>query len=1121
MAKPNPKIPEIVKATVNPTPMQMVDEQGIIELIGIAQSGVDGGTENSKAILEALRGDIKSDKPKPILGALKVIEELMRNCTRKFHLQISSEEWTRRLGKLVYNSNEKIIQMTVLQLFADWREAYKNDPELSGIVDKCAELAKAGHSVPQPSPELSPKRELKNQPKGGYEERISRLIDASPMASLDEEGIQELCLLVIATDEVGVTAVLKALKPRVKDLKHPKQCLAGLTIMDELVKRGGNAVHLQIATDDWMNRLLKLHDTASEGVIKMKILQLLVNWREMFKAKPDLGAVARICAKLFASGVTLPPVTDTSLQAGTMSTAQMVQAGKAVQLSDSQKANPDGSQTKREIRTDSKYATMYTCHDDSDFGSVHWTLDLLLQSSSAADHVWNPIEAVRGCDATQFVSRLAEVGIVGPPSTAGGSSVTVQQTAGTGGEEVAGPSSGEIARLKQQEQFWKNKASALEAKLKHQVTSPVKVKEYKVATDEPDLGAKNLEMQQLVDDLQQQIKTITEAKEIGASGEIKLLQRELSDLKDQNAEMRKKLKSSEQQVADALASAEMAAKGGSSASQALEAQLKKESAAKRELEAEIEEIKAAMTKLQTSLSEKSALAGEAKQAQQSAAQLQATIDSQELELNKEKRKVEELELELDMLNAEKAQLSAKVSKVSGAKFTSLAIQAKSAAADLKSNHKSLRAFAKDAWKQMSVDIGTVESTLVQQLKLSESLVGGAIREREELRAMYRTECKKRKKLYNQLQDMQGNLRVYCRMRPIKAAEAAIQGDFQIAATNEDNDELRIIERDGKGVGKRKFEFDNVFMPGTTQEQVFAQVEPLIESVLDGYNVCIFAYGQTGSGKTWTMEGIPEQPGISLRAVQAVFAQLKAREEEEESEVSLSMFEVYNEELKDLLDPQKKKMDMIMTKDEGLVISNLVKQPVADSAAVSTALMLGQKNRAVQATNMNEHSSRSHLILRLYLKLINKTSRDVTQSKLSLVDLAGSERVGKSGAEGQAMKEAQGINGSLSALGNVIRALATGTGHVPYRNSKLTHALSDSIGGDAKTLMFCNISPRELDIPETLCSIQFAVQAKEVKSGPAKKHTKKGEGEGEEGGEGAPAVAKPAATKPAAKPAGKK
>lgn len=152
------------------------------------------------------------------------------------------------------------------------------------------------------------------------------------------------------------------------------------------------------------------------------------------------------------------------------------------------------------------------------------------------------------------------------------------------------------------------------------------------------------------------------------------------------------------------------------------------------------------------------------------------------------------------------------------------------------------------------------------------------------------------------------------------------------------------------------------------------------------------------------------------------------------------------------------------------------------------LAKGMSNRNVAKTDMNAHSSRSHLILKLNVRMTNKTSGAQSIGKLSLVDLAGSERVGKSGAEGDRLKEAQAINKSLSALGGVVRSLATGSSHIPYRDSKLTHVLADSIGGDSKTLMFANVSPRDRDVQETLCTLNFAVQAKDVTSGPAKKHT---------------------------------
>merc|ERR1712086_399089 len=223
--------------------------------------------------------------------------------------------------------------------------------------------------------------------------------------------------------------------------------------------------------------------------------------------------------------------------------------------------------------------------------------------------------------------------------------------------------------------------------------------------------------------------------------------------------------------------------------------------------------------------------------------------------------------------------------------------------DLKADHTRLRTFASESLAEMSTAITTVESTLVQQLKLSESLVSGALREREELRNLYKVECKKRKKLYNALQELRGNLRVYCRMRPLNARELEDQGGQNFLFINDNADELTINERNAKGVGKRKFEFDQVLGANSTQELVYSTVAPLISSVLDGYNVCIFAYGQTGSGKTYTMEGPDDSPGISKRAVGDLFAQVDERTEDEDFEVELSMLEIYNEAIRDLLDPQ--------------------------------------------------------------------------------------------------------------------------------------------------------------------------------------------------------------------------
>lgn len=340
-----------------------------------------------------------------------------------------------------------------------------------------------------------------------------------------------------------------------------------------------------------------------------------------------------------------------------------------------------------------------------------------------------------------------------------------------------------------------------------------------------------------------------------------------------------------------------------------------------------------------------------------------------------------------MANAEKEQLTAKVGRVAGPKFQSLALKTHANATDLKSDYTRLRSFAGDSLSEMSTAITTVETTLVNQLKLSESLVQGAIREREELRQLYKVEVKKRKKLYNALQELRGNLRVYCRMRPLNARELEDQGGQNFFHINDEGEELTVTERNSKGVGKRKFEFDQVLGPTSSQEHVYSTVAPLISSVLDGYNVCIFAYGQTGSGKTFTMEGPDEMPGISKRAVGDIFTQIEERKEDEEFDVEISMLEIYNEAIRDLLDPQDKKLDRIQVdKTLGVVVDGLAQEPVHNTKDIENAVARGQKNRSTACTNMNEHSSRSHLILRLYIKGTNKTSGDITHAKLSLVDL---------------------------------------------------------------------------------------------------------------------------------------
>ena len=262
------------------------------------------------------------------------------------------------------------------------------------------------------------------------------------------------------------------------------------------------------------------------------------------------------------------------------------------------------------------------------------------------------------------------------------------------------------------------------------------------------------------------------------------------------------------------------------------------------------------------------------------------------------------------------------------------------------------------------------------------------------------------------------------------------------------------------------------------------------SVLDGYNVCIFAYGQSGTGKTHTMEGSPSDPGLAPRAVERLFEVMAERDGAGlfSHECYLSMLEIHNENIRDLLgDPNTQmKYDIAHDASLGMYVRNLVSKPV-DAASTAHALAkMGHANRAVGVTNMNEQSSRSHMIFSLIVLTKNAKSGARHVGKLSLVDLAGSERVGKTGATGATLKEAQSINRSLSALGSVLNALASKAGHVPYRDSKLTYLLQDSLGGNSKTLMLVACGPAKENAQETVNSLTFASRAKAIAFGKAEK-----------------------------------
>ncbi|KAJ4719475.1 Kinesin-like protein [Melia azedarach] len=360
-------------------------------------------------------------------------------------------------------------------------------------------------------------------------------------------------------------------------------------------------------------------------------------------------------------------------------------------------------------------------------------------------------------------------------------------------------------------------------------------------------------------------------------------------------------------------------------------------------------------------------------------------------------------------------------------------------------------------------------------------------EYETLKKKYLDESSERKRLYNEVIELKGNIRVFCRCRPLNKAEILNGSTNVVEFDSTEENELQIVSSDST---KRQFKFDFVFKPEDNQEAVFAQTKPVVTSVLDGFNVCIFAYGQTGTGKTFTMEGTPESRGVNYRTLEELFRVSKDRNGIMRYELFVSMLEVYNEKIRDLLvensNQPPKKLEVKQAAEGTQDVPGLIEAQVYSTEEVWELLKSGARVRSVGSTNANELSSRSHCLLRVSVKGENLINGQKTKSHLWLVDLAGSERVGKIEVDGERLKESQFINKSLSALGDVISALASKSSHIPYRNSKLTHMLQSSLGGDCKTLMFVQISPSSGDLGETLCSLNFASRVRGIETGPARK-----------------------------------
>uniref|UniRef100_A0A8C5A9T7 Kinesin-like protein n=1 Tax=Gadus morhua TaxID=8049 RepID=A0A8C5A9T7_GADMO len=320
------------------------------------------------------------------------------------------------------------------------------------------------------------------------------------------------------------------------------------------------------------------------------------------------------------------------------------------------------------------------------------------------------------------------------------------------------------------------------------------------------------------------------------------------------------------------------------------------------------------------------------------------------------------------------------------------------------------------------------------------------------------------------------VKVMCRFRPLNDSELS-RGDKYIP---------KFKGEDTVVITGKPYVFDRVLPPNTVQEQVYDTcAKQIVKDVLGGYNGTIFAYGQTSSGKTHTMEGkLHDHHGMGIipRIATDIFDHIYSMDENLEFHIKVSYFEIYMDKIRDLLDVSKTNLAVHEDKNRVPFVKGCTERFVSSPEEVMDVIDDGKANRHVAVTNMNEHSSRSHSIFLINIKQENVETETKLSGKLYLVDLAGSEKVSKTGAEGSVLDEAKNINKSLSALGNVISALAEGTKtHVPYRDSKMTRILQDSLGGNCRTTIVICCSPSIYNEAETKSTLMFGQRAKTIKN----------------------------------------
>lgn len=350
-----------------------------------------------------------------------------------------------------------------------------------------------------------------------------------------------------------------------------------------------------------------------------------------------------------------------------------------------------------------------------------------------------------------------------------------------------------------------------------------------------------------------------------------------------------------------------------------------------------------------------------------------------------------------------------------------------------------------------------------------------------------------------------NVKVAVRCRPLSSKEAA-RGCAEIVKITNNNITINTpgeISNEG-----HNYTFDHCYYTDSTQAQVYKDLgEPMLLKALDGFNGTLFAYGQTGSGKSFSMmgsyvdgdevnKGIIPRLNVDLWAkCQDNLGALNDTNNNTKILVSVSFLEIYNENIKDLLNPNDKiQLKIRENPDQGIYVEGLCELIVKDATSISRLIDQGNTVRRVAATNMNEQSSRSHSVFTIKVEQKTNTELEggvtreqIVKAKLNLVDLAGSERANKTGATGSTLKEGANINMSLMALGNVINALSESAAskgqkrHIPYRDSKLTRLLQESLGGNSATVMLAAISPADYNYDETLSTLKYAHRAKSIEN----------------------------------------